>query len=160
MRNPTAAIAAESAIFGEVYPRLRRFAAVVAPIEVDPDDVVQDALERTLRKRTLASLESPHSYLCRVILNLSSNHRRRLALRRRTLPRLAVEDHHLPSYPSDVEVLMQLGARDRAILYLSELEGYTYGEIAGLLGISEAAAAKAAKRARDRLSLALNKESS
>ena len=31
-----------------LYPALRRFAAMTAPLEMDPDDLVQDALAATL----------------------------------------------------------------------------------------------------------------
>jgi DNA-directed RNA polymerase specialized sigma24 family protein len=33
-------------LFRALYPGLRRFAAAVGPLEVDPDDLVQDALVR------------------------------------------------------------------------------------------------------------------
>lgn len=151
MRVPAATVEAESAIFSQLYPRLRRFAAVAGPVEVDPDDIVQDALERTLRQSSLASLDNPYAYLCRVVLNLSSNHRRRLAVRRRALWRLVKDDVDVPSYPSDVEMLLALSGRDRTILYLREVEGYKHAEIAELLGVSEATASKAAERALARL---------
>ena len=72
-------------IFRALYPQLRRFAAVVAPIEEEPDDLLQDALVETLRRHRLADLASPQAYLRRTMVNLASNHRRRLAARRRAL---------------------------------------------------------------------------
>jgi RNA polymerase sigma-70 factor (ECF subfamily) len=136
------------AVFRELYPELRRFAAVVAPLEVDPDDLVQDALERTLRRRSLAELSVPKSYLCRAILNLASNHRRSLARARVALARMRPGELDHPSYPSDISELMRLPSSQRAILYLHEVEGYTFGEIATLLNLGEHAVAKASQRAR------------
>jgi DNA-directed RNA polymerase specialized sigma24 family protein len=33
-----------------IYPRLRRFAAVVTPQEIDPDDLMQEALAKLLAR--------------------------------------------------------------------------------------------------------------
>ena len=151
-------VADDAAIFRELYPQLRRFAAVVAPIEVDPDDLVQDALEGTLRRHSLAALGAPKAYLCRVIMNLASNHRRRLARARTALERARPGNAAEPSYPSDVSELMRLPASHRAMLFLHEVEGYTYGEIATLLDLSGHAVAKASQRARARLSDELQRE--
>ena len=73
----------DEATFAGLYPRLRRLAAVAAPLEVDPDDLVQDALVRVLRRGPLADLDDPGAYLAKVIVNLASNSRRGLGRRRR-----------------------------------------------------------------------------
>lgn len=151
-------VADDQGIFAELYPQLRRFAAATAPIEIDPDDLVQDALERTLRRHSLATLDAPKAYLCRVILNLASNHRRRFARAREALARLSRNPPEEPFYPSDVSELMRLPASQRAMLFLHEVEGYTYGEIAMLLELSEHAVAKASQRARARLRDELRRE--
>ena len=142
----------ESQLFAELYGPLRRFAAVVGPIEVDPDDLLQEAVARVLRRRRLTDLDQPGAYLRRTIVNLASNYRRSLASRRRALARL--QTSAVPSedvYPSDLNELLRLPPRERAVLYLSEVEGYRYAEIGGLLGCSEAAARKRAMRGRRRL---------
>ncbi len=61
-------------------------------------------------------------------------------------------------YPSDLDDLCNVPPQERAALYLSEVEGYRYGEIADALGCSEAAARKRAMRARRRLAAALTEE--
>lgn len=148
---------AETRLFVQLYAPLRRLAAVVGPIEMDPDDLLQEAMVRVLQhRRRLTELERPGPYLRRTIVNLASNHRRSLAIRRRALQRLGTSA--APSrdvYPSDLTDLMRLAPRDRAVLYLSEVEGYRYAEIARMLDCTEAAARKRALRARQRLQAAM-----
>jgi Sigma-70 region 2 len=52
-----------------LYPRLRRFAAVVAPAEVAPDDLVQEALERLLARDT-SGIVNVEAYLRQTMLRL------------------------------------------------------------------------------------------
>jgi RNA polymerase sigma factor (sigma-70 family) len=142
----------EAHIFAELYHPLRRFAAVVGPIEVDPDDLVQEAVAGVLRGKRLTDLNDPGAYLRKAILNLASNHRRHLAVRRRALERLKADVRPASDvYPSDLVDLLRLSSQARAVLYLSEVEGFRYAEIARMLGCSEAAARKRALKARRRL---------
>ena len=139
----------ESRLFAELYGPLRRFAAVVGPIEVDPDDLLQEAVARVLRRKRLTDLEHPGAYLRRAMVNLASNHRRSLARERRALSMFGATVEPVGDvYPSDLNELLGLSPRERAVLYLSEVEGYRYAEIGQLLGCSEAAARKRAMRAR------------
>jgi RNA polymerase sigma-70 factor (ECF subfamily) len=142
----------EARLFAELYHSLRRFAAVVGPIEVDPDDLLQEAVARVLRVRRLTELDEPGAYLRRAIVNLASNHRRRLAVHRQAIVRLGSgSETASDTYPSDLADLLRLPARERAVLYLSEVEGWRYAEVGRMLGCSEAAARKRALRARRRL---------
>lgn len=153
-----AVIGDDETLFAALYPDLRRFAAVVTPVEVDPDDLVQDALERTLQRLPLAAITNPKAYLFRVMVNLASNHRRRLSRARRALTRLSAPEASHPIYPSDISDLLRLPSSKRAILYLRSVEGLSSGEVASLLGMSEAAVAKATKRAQKRLAAVLTEE--
>lgn len=155
-RDTLAEDAAE--IFRELHPRLRRFAAIVGPPEVEPDDMVQDAVERTIRRQRLADLDNPAAYLSRVILNLASDHRKHLSRAGRGNRRLGTEQVLTPSYPSDIDDLFRLPPRDRAILYLSEVEGLAHKEIAGQLGMTPDSVAKSSQRARRRLQIELREE--
>ncbi len=142
----------ESRLFAELYRPLRRFAAVVGPIEIDPDDLLQEAVARVLRRRRLTDLDQPGAYLKRTIVNLASNHRRGMARERLALTRFGASGRSGgDSYPSDLNELLRLSPQERAVLYLSEVEGYRYAEIGDLLGCSEAAARKRAMRGRRRL---------
>ena len=149
----------ESRIFAELYPALRRFAAVVGPIECDPDDLLQEAVARTLRHHHLDELDHPGAYLRRAIVHLASNERRSFAIRRRALTRLAAgRAPATDNYPSDLHDLSSVPPAERAVLYLSDVEGYRFGEIADTLGCSEAAARKRAMRGRRRIADALTEE--
>lgn len=146
----------ESQLFEQLYQPLRRFAAVVGPIESDPDDLLQEAVARVLRRHRLTDLDEPGAYLRRTIVNLAANQRRQLGRARRALAQLAASGG--PSrdvYPSDLTELLRLPPRERAVLYLSEIEGYRYKEIGHMLHCSEVAARKRALRARRRLHAAL-----
>lgn len=132
-----------------LYGALRRFAAVVAPPEVEPDDLVQEALERALRLRPLREYDDPLSYLRRTMLNLASNGRRSSGRRERALTRLTRSAEPDPaSYPSDLAVLGSLAPDTRAVLYLAEVERWSYSEIGALLGCTEAAARTRGARGR------------
>lgn len=138
----------EQALIRELYPSLRRFAAVVGPAEIDPDDLVQDAFLRVLERSLLCSLDNPGAYLRRTVFNLASNHRRGLSRRRKALLRLGASESYIPVYPSDVQELLRLPSKARAALYLSSIEGRTFADIAELLGCSEGSARTAASRGR------------
>jgi RNA polymerase sigma-70 factor (ECF subfamily) len=146
-------------VFRPLYRPLRRFAAVVAPSDVEPEDLLQDALVATLRLHRLAELDAPAAYLRRVMLNLASNQRRRSYSRWKALRRLAASPQQAEeSYPSDLSELTWLSPRQRAVLYLSEVEGYRFAEVAEMIGMSEPAARMSATRARRRLREALTGE--
>ena len=152
VRTPASQLDEESRLFAELYPPLRRFAAVVGPIEMDPDDLLQEAVARVLRRRRLTDLDEPGAYLRKTMVNLASNQRRSQARERRALGRFIASAEPVGDvYPSDLNELLGLPPRERAVLYLSEVEGYRYAEIGSLLGCSEAAARKRAMKARRHL---------
>ena len=78
--TPATPARSDAEIIGELYDGLVRFAAVVAPRGADPDDLVHDALVRTISRRTLSDIEHPQAYVRRAILSLAAN-RRRSAIR-------------------------------------------------------------------------------
>lgn len=147
-------------IVDHLYPSLRRFAAVAAPSDLDPDDLLQEAMVAVLRARRLSDLDHPAAYLRKTILALAAGHSRRMGRRRFALNRYSASADAVaaPDYPSDLADLNQLSPRERSALYLHEIEGYRFAEIATMLGCSEAAAKKAGSRARRRLAAALTAE--
>ncbi len=147
-------------IVDELYPSLRRFAAVVAPYDLEPDDLLQEALASALRRHRLSDLDYPAGYLRTTMLHVAVSHNRSMARRWRALSRYAASEASRPSpgYPSDLAELTALPPRERAALYLHEVEGYRYSEIGAMLGCSEAAAKKAGVRGRRHLREVLGAE--
>jgi DNA-directed RNA polymerase specialized sigma24 family protein len=145
------AVASDEDLVAALYPELRRFAAMVASADLDPDDLVQEALSNVLRGGPLEQLDNPGAYLRRSILNLERSHRRRWARWRERLPRLATSDRSEPSYPSDLGVLLLLPPFDRVLLYLTAVEGLPYAAVVELLGSSEQTLRARASKARQRL---------
>lgn len=141
----------DEALLLRLYPSLRRFAAVVAPSEVAPEDLVQDALVLMLRRRPISEVTEPGAYLRRSMLNLSSNHRRRLGRARRAADRLCPDTSALDAYPSDLSHLAALRPEARAVLYMQHVEGHTSETIAHVLGLNPAAVRQIAVRARREL---------
>lgn len=143
-----------------LYPQLRRFAAAVCAPEDEPDDYVQEAFVRALLRRELHDYDNLGAYLRRTIVNLASNRRRGLARGRAALARLR---HSRPlsseeTYPSDLADLRRVDSLTRAVLYLVDVEGWRYAEVARVVGVSEEAARARASRARQRLSVAIVQE--
>ena len=151
--------ATDDDIFRAAYPRMRRYAAVVAPPHVEPEDLLQDALAATLKTHCLVDLDNAEFYLRRVMVNLASNQRRRWVRRKKAHDLLPDGWMELAEdYPSDLSELMWLTSRQRAVLYLNEVEGYPFAEIAEMLGCSVPAARMSAMRARRRMRDALGAE--
>jgi RNA polymerase sigma-70 factor (ECF subfamily) len=150
---------ADAALFEQLYPALRRFAAVTAGRDDDPDDLVQEAVARTLRRCSLSSLEKPDAYLRQAIVHLASNRRRSLARGRLALLHLGSRDVDTrPEYASDLADLLRLQPADRALLFLIEVEGHHYADAAAVLGMTEEAARTRASRARRQLRLQIIEE--
>lgn len=138
-------------IFATAYPALRRLASVVGPPGGDPDDLVQEATARALRRGPLSELDLPVAYLRRTIINLAANERRGLGRRRRALSRLGGDAGVLAEYPSDVAELLRLPPGERAVLWLADVERMSFPDVADLLGCSPDAARARASRARRQL---------
>jgi DNA-directed RNA polymerase specialized sigma24 family protein len=63
----------ERELITSLYPSLRRIAAVAGSFDIEPDDLVQEALMRTLRKGPLTNLDNPLAFLRKTIVNLAAN---------------------------------------------------------------------------------------
>ena len=143
-----------------LYASLRRFAAVVAPADLEPDDLLQEALVSVLRRHSLSDLDHPAAYMRKTILNAALLHNRGRGRWRKAMTTYAASETGFtsPGYPSDLDELLRLPPRERAALYLHEVEGYRFLEIGPMIGCSEGAAKKASSRGRRRLSAALRAE--
>jgi DNA-directed RNA polymerase specialized sigma24 family protein len=152
------AVGRDDLLFRQLYPSLRRLAAVVRPIGVDPDDLVQEALTRTLSLGALTDRNDPGAYLRTAIVRLASNDRRSIRRRYRAVARLDRRDSGESEYPSDLDDLRRLSPSDQAILYLSVVEGRSHDDIAAIVGKSAAAVRQRASRALKRLRVELESE--
>lgn len=150
----------DRAFVASSYQSLRRFAAVVGSPDIDPDDLVQEAFVRTLRTHRLDELDDPSAYLRRVILNVARSQRRRFGLARRAISVLEASTPVAanPTYPSDVAELYRLGPKQRAVMFLHDIEGFSFEEVAEMLEMSPSAARMSASRGRRRLRRLLEEE--
>jgi RNA polymerase sigma-70 factor (ECF subfamily) len=149
----------DDVLFARLYPDLRRFAAVVASADTDPDDLVQEAVSRALRKGPLLRFENPGAYLRRSIVNLAANERRRLGRGRRAKARAGAGESERPAdYPSDLADLLRLPPDARAAVWLVDVEGWDFEAVARLLGCSPEAARARASRARKTLRRTIEEE--
>src|SRR5688500_5746114 len=101
--KPGTGVDNDAKLFEQLYPSLRRFAAVTGGGDTDPDDLVQEAVAQTLRRQSLSSLDHPAAYLRQAIVHLASNRRRSLARGRLALGQLSKRDEARPAeYASDL----------------------------------------------------------
>lgn len=149
---------ADAVLFVASYGALRRFASSVAPGNTDPDDLVQEAVARTLRGGPLARLDDPLQYLRRVVLNIVIDGQRRRAREGRAAPLLARAEASMPVYPSDVSLLDVLEPIDRALLHLVDLEGASIADASRVVGRHAPAVRARVMRARRKLRAELAKE--
>lgn len=136
-----------------LYPALRRFAAAVGSLDVEPDDLVQEAVARALAHGPLVALSNPGAYLRTAVVRLASNRRRSASRAHRAVTTLGatVSWGRVDAYPSDIDDLNRLTPGDRALLYLSLVEGQPDAEIADVLGIHAVTVRKRRSRALARL---------
>jgi DNA-directed RNA polymerase specialized sigma24 family protein len=137
----------DETVLAGIYPELRRFAGAVAPPDVDPEDLLQEALARTIRRTALAALDRPDVYLRTVLVRLAANHRRGWARARARLAAIGPPSNgSFDTYPSDLDELARLPAETRAVLWLRVVEQRSYAEIAEILGATEASSRARASR--------------
>jgi DNA-directed RNA polymerase specialized sigma24 family protein len=134
-----------------LYPALRRFAAVVGRLDVDPDDLVQEAYAQVLR-RPAGAIRDLGPYLRRTVVHLAQNERRKASRGRAAAQRAGAGDvGTLDEYPSALADLLQLAPAVRGLLYLVEVDGEPVAAAADAVGMSAGAARMALTRARRRL---------
>jgi RNA polymerase sigma-70 factor, ECF subfamily len=140
-------------------PALRKYARALTRNADLADDLVQDCLERAIRKRHLwRTTGTLKGWLYRILLNIFRNDRKRQQLRQTwPLDDLVVE----PSVPAPqtahlalAEVAKAMDAlpdEQREALLLVVLEGFSYAEAAKILGIPAGTLMSRLSRARSKL---------
>lgn len=138
-------------------PALRRYARALTRNADRADDLVQDCLERALRKRSLFRPTGPmQAWLYRILLNLYRNSLRQT--RRRgdhvSIDALVIEPAIPAPQPGRIALaemsraIDQLPGEQREALLLVVLEGVSYEEAAGILEIPAGTLMSRLSRAR------------
>lgn len=152
VRSQPSAEQDEIQLFRALYPRLRRFAAVWAGLDLEPDDLIQEALARVLRAHTLMELKNPEAYVQRAISNVAKNH-----YRSRRPHGVFSEREYRDEYPSEFVLLDRMSNEDRAALFLIDVEGVGYLRASQILGSSVLALRARVSRARRSLRATLER---
>jgi RNA polymerase sigma-70 factor (sigma-E family) len=141
--------------FGEFIaaslPALLRFGYVLTGNPQEAEDLVQEALARSLRRWRRASADDPHAYVRRVMVNTHLTQWRRWGARVQLgdVPESVSPDGTLrQSEDWDVlrRALCRLPARQRAVLVLRYLEDLPDPAIAALLGCRDGTVRSLASR--------------
>lgn len=128
------------------------------------DDIVQEAFLRILR-RSLPPLSDRElkSYLFKAATSLMHDHWRKISReqRWRTLMPFGRPASRQTAAESGIDGLFRtLKPRERALLWLAYLEGYSHEEIAGVLGVAEKSVRVLLFRARRKLAKLLQAKNS
>jgi RNA polymerase sigma-70 factor (ECF subfamily) len=132
----------------------------------DADDLLQETYYRFLRVRTVF-VDDDHRrrYLFQIATNLVRDHRRRpdartvVAHDEASLTAVAGRDERHHALESQIDVtraMTRLKPRERALLWLAYVQGWSHAEIAEVLGLRRASLKALLWRARRRLLHALS----
>jgi RNA polymerase sigma-70 factor (ECF subfamily) len=149
-----------SAILAEI-PRLRRYARALLRDRDAADDLVQDCLERALsRLDNWQTGDSPRRWLFTIMHHLFVDEKRRAKRRGEAFPlsheavgNVATDAAQVDSvaFREVMDALQEIGADRRAALVLVAVEGMSYAEAAGVLGIPAGTLMSRIARAREEL---------
>jgi RNA polymerase sigma-70 factor, ECF subfamily len=143
-----------------LIPAMRRYARSLLHDRAAADDLVQDCLERAVGHWSQRKDDSPRAWIFTIVHNLAMTRLRRAASRPR---HIAIEDAReeifarAPSqedglrYRELLEALDRLPEEQKSVLLLATVEGLSYAETAGVLGIPLGTVMSRLSRARERL---------
>jgi RNA polymerase sigma-70 factor, ECF subfamily len=139
--------------YESLLPELMGFATGLVG-RLEAQDVVGDALARSLGTATWPTVENPRAYLFRAVFNEAGKRSRR-STRRRARERLAAQGQRsweLPEYRPEVLIAVEaLSVRQRAVIVLTYWDDLEPAAVGAVLGISEGSVRKHLARARSRL---------
>jgi RNA polymerase sigma-70 factor (ECF subfamily) len=146
------------------HPQARAFCRKLMPNREDGDDLLQDGLLRALsRFETLRNSDAFRPWLYRILINTFRNRYRRRWWTRQT----SLTDEMASTLSGDDPVPVQaarrrlaiafraLKPRDRALVTLFEIQGWSIGDLACLTGRSEGSLKTRLSRARAKMRQAL-----
>lgn len=144
----------------EQIPSLRRYARALVGARGDADDLVHDCVERALSRWHLwRSDRDLRPWLFTIMHNQFISQRRKAA--RRPAPAALQEDADYTATPPTqggglllqelAGALAELADDQRAVVLLIGLEGFSYDEAAGILGVPRGTVTSRLARGRERL---------
>lgn len=150
----------KAAILAEL-PRLRRYARSLLRERDKADDLVQDTLERALeRMDNWRTGENPRRWLFTIMHHLFVDQLRKVA-RRGEAAMLSLDSNEALSQPATqldavasldiLDALQAISPERRAALLIVGVEGFSYAEAAGILGIPAGTLMSRIARGRDEL---------
>ena len=150
----------KAAILAEL-PRLRRYSRALLRDPDAADDLVQDCLERALRRLdNWQTDENPRRWLFTIMHNLFIDQTRR-SKRRAEVVTLTIDDSEAVSVPAEqhesiatreiMDALQQIPPDRRAAILLVGLEGFSYAEASTLLGVPAGTLMSRVSRGREEL---------
>lgn len=151
----------------EYIPNLRRYAlALTANSSAQADDLVQDTLERALKKRSLWLRDSNiRAWLFTIMHNLFINQVKRIDNNQHDDLDTLANTLHSDADPSHdyfmtqlKEQLNLLSVKNKEIIFLVSLEGFSYEEVSKILDIPVGTVMSRLHRAREQLRQALFKD--
>ncbi len=141
-----------------LLPELRAYARSICERPDAAEDLVQDAIERTLKSESPPNaLSSLRPWMFRVIRNLHLDELRKLRVRREYLARekrLYVEGNEVPDHARDVLIRLgyeRLPPEKREVLFLVDIMGLKYAEAAEVMGVATGTVMSRLSRARQSL---------
>jgi RNA polymerase sigma-70 factor (ECF subfamily) len=147
------------AFYRRTAHRLHTYLTSASRDAVLADDLLQESYYRLLRSGFQATDDTHRrNYLFRIASNLLRDHYRRRRPQTDELPELAGHAHEAdrPGLRSDMARAMgELAPRDRQMLWLAYVEGFSHQEIGQALGLRTASLRPMLFRARERLAAAL-----
>ena len=148
-----------------LLPELRAYARSVSDNLADADDLVQDAVERTLRTKSHPiEVDDLRPWMFRVIRNLNLDTLRKKKVRMeysRAQSRLSIDLTQSRDHANDVLVRMtfdKLPAPMREVLFLVDVMGMKYSEAAEVLEVPNGTVMSRVSRARRALIEAMQTE--
>ena len=148
--------------YQDVAPALRSYARRTTGSEDIAGDIVQEAFLRILG-RPLPAMSGPElkSYLFKTATSLMNDHWRRIAREQRWRQLMVFgrrDSPHPSAQGAAAGTFQKLKPRERALLWLAYVEGYSHEEIAGVFDLAEKSVRVLLFRARRKMAALLARE--
>jgi RNA polymerase sigma-70 factor (ECF subfamily) len=143
-----------------LIPALRRYARTLLRDRAGADDLVQDCLERAVNHWSQRRDDNPRAWIFTILHNLAITRLRSSASRPRHIAIDDAQEETFARAPSQedglryrelLEAVARLPEDHKSVLLLATVEGLSYAETAGVLGVPIGTVMSRLSRARERL---------